>query len=229
MHNYTRAITELYHKHADNTIAEPMAKYMKNNFSFLGIKTPERKVLNKEFFKEYGLPDNSNFKTIIEELWAQPEREFHYLALVILEKFVKKAPKEQIDFYEHLAVRNSWWDSIDYIAPHHMGIHFKIYPELIESYVIRWAESENIWLKRCAILFQLKYKADTDLKLLYRIIDITKDTGEFFVNKAIGWILREYSKTDAEEIIRYVDKHPELSPLTKREAMKVIERKSKAK
>ncbi len=229
MHNYTKTITELYHKHADKTNAEPMAKYMKNNFDFLGIKTPERKVLNGEFFKQYSLPENDNFKTIIKELWELPEREFHYLALVILEKFVKKAPIDQIDFYEYLAVRNSWWDSIDYIAPHHMGMHFKIYPDIIETYVIRWAKSDNIWLKRCAILFQLKYKSDTDLKLLYRVIDITKDTGEFFVNKAIGWILREYSKTDPDEIIRYIDKHPELSPLTKREAMKVIERKSKAK
>jgi 3-methyladenine DNA glycosylase AlkD len=161
---------------------------------------------------------------VVELLWALPQREFQYLAMELIKKRIKYMDENFIRFLEELVIVKSWWDTIDFIAANLISVHFQKYPDLIIPVVSRWMDSGNIWLQRSCVLFQLKYKGKTDLKLLYKLIDRLNDSKEFFIQKAIGWILREYSKTNPDEVKEYVVNH-ELKPLSKREALKIINRK----
>lgn len=215
-------ITELeawLRRHADREKAEAMEAYMRNQFPFLGIKKPEREKLLKEFWKRYGLPKGEELLHAAERLWELPEREFHYAAMGLMEKYGKTAERSHIDRLERWVTPQSWWDTVDFIADHLIGGHFKRYPDLIPAYTGRWIESDNMWLRRTALLFQLKYKDKTDAARLFDFIDRTKDESEFFIRKAIGWALREYAKTDAAAVLRYAEA-TELSPLSRKEALK---------
>ncbi len=226
MQDYIKPLVKEFKKNANPENAEPMAKYMKNLFPYLGIKTPERREISKKFFKEYGLPKTSDFEEIIRDLWELPEREFQYFAVGMMIKFKDKVDKNIIDFYEYLITTKSWWDSVDGIASWLVGSLFQRFPEMIETYIPKWLKSENMWLQRTVILFQLNYKEKTDVMLLGKSIMIVANSKEFFIRKAIGWALREYSKTDAQAVINFVGNN-ELAPLSKREALKWLKNQGK--
>lgn len=222
---YTIDLEKWLRAHANAANAPSMEAYMKNHFPFLGIKNPERIAVTKQFTKEHGFPKGEEAVRVAQELWLLPEREFHYTALLMLIQIRKSVPTEHIDVLEHFVVTNSWWDSVDTIADHLIGVHLQRFPELIPAYVEKWLASNNMWLQRTAILFQLKYKKKTDVPLLYHCIRAMAHSKEFFIRKAIGWALREYSKTDAAAVQGFVGS-TELSPLSVREALKVIQRQS---
>jgi len=226
MHSYIKPLVNLFKANASSANAEPMAKYMKNLFRYLGIKTPKRKELFKIFIKEYGLPEISELKQITLDLWDLPEREFQYIAIGILRKFSKKWDENFIDLFEQLIVTKSWWDSVDGLASWMVGEHFKRFPYLRDKYIDRWMKSGNMWLQRTCLLFQLGYKDKTDEILMGRLIMQLNGSKEFFINKAIGWILREYSKTDAETVINFVENN-ELANLSRREALKCLKNQGK--
>ena len=129
--------------------------------------------------------------------------------------------QQDIVFFEWMAKHNAWWDTIDFIAPKLMGEYFKQFPDERKKWINKWLVSDNFWLQRCAILFQLKYKQETDLGLLADIIQKLSSSEEFFIRKAIGWVLREYAKTDPVWVRAFVANH-ELSNLSRREAMKYL-------
>lgn len=226
MHKYVKSLKDIFEKKTNPTNAEPMAKYMKNLFPYLGIKTPKRKELFKDFIKKYGLPKISDLKHITLDLWDMPEREFQYIAIGLLKKFTKKWDEDFIDLFEKLIITKSWWDSVDGLASWMVGEHFKRFPHLRDKYIDRWMKSGNMWLQRTCLLFQLSYKEKTDEMLMKNIILSLNGSKEFFINKAIGWILREYSKTDAQAVINFVE-HNELSNLSKREALKWLKNQGK--
>jgi 3-methyladenine DNA glycosylase AlkD len=221
---YLEQLEALLRSHANPTVAGPMQAYMKGHFPFLGIKTPERNMLTSSFIKEHGVPHGDELDSIVRALWAMPEREFHYTAMILLEKQRKKATKMQIELLEELICSKSWWDTVDLLAGHLVGNLFTLYPELISVYIKRWMESENMWLQRTAILFQLGYKQRTDSRLLFDCIRRVADSKEFFIRKASGWALREYSKTN-EAAVRQFVADTVLSPLSVREALKVVDKK----
>jgi len=180
----------------------------------------------KEYLNNHLLPERKELHKIVKELWKLDERELHYFAIELLIKCKKQWTVEDASILEYLLTKKSWWDTVDYLAPHVAGAWFKEFPEHIKLITERWNSSENIWLQRTSILFQLKYKEDTDLKLLSKYIKRISSPNEFFVQKAIGWILREYSKTDNAIVQQFADTE-KLMPLSKREALKVIERNKK--
>ncbi|MCD4729326.1 MAG: DNA alkylation repair protein [Bacteroidales bacterium] len=224
MHAYLIPISESFADNANEKIAFQMKKYMKGQFDYFGIKSPERKVLKKEFLDLYGLPEPDQLEDIVRECWQLPQREYQYFIMEILHRLAKKAKGKRIDLYEFLVKNKSWWDTVDFIASNLAGVHFQLYPELIKPHTEKWMDSGNMWLQRTAILFQLKYKKDTDLVLLTEYIQRLQGSKEFFINKAIGWVLREYSKTDPDWVIHFVQ-HNELAKLSKREALKWLGRK----
>ena len=125
--------------------------------------------------------------------------------------------------YEEMITSGAWWDYVDTIATHRIGELLRLYPAEMAAILRQWAESRDIWKRRSAILAQLNFKRDTDCKLLYDCIRPSLGATEFFLRKGIGWALREYAKTDAAEVLRYVRRHEaQLSSLTKREALKHI-------
>jgi 3-methyladenine DNA glycosylase AlkD len=164
--------------------------------------------------------------TILRELWALPEREFQYVATSLLGRFDKQIPAEFIETLEFLLVTKSWWDTVDTISTGVVGLHFKRFPEVREVYLTKWRRSENFWLRRTSILFQLNYKAETDFGLLCEIIRENLGSKEFFINKAIGWALRQHTRVDPAAVREFVAVTP-LHPLSAREALKWLEKREK--
>jgi 3-methyladenine DNA glycosylase AlkD len=222
--NYINKLRSAFEKKANPERAAQKTAYMRNLFPHFGLVAPEQHELLKSFLKEHGLPDKNDLPELIDLLWAQPEREFQHFGQELIAKYSKKVDKDFISIYEFMIVNKSWWDSIDMIASHLVGTHLKRFPELIPDYTEKWMASGNFWLQRTALLFQLKYKKDTDVDLMFDLIKRLAHEKEFFIRKAIGWVLREYSKTDPERVIQFVE-HNQLSHLSKTEALKVINRK----
>ncbi|MBC6138077.1 DNA alkylation repair protein [Listeria innocua] len=199
--------------------ANPMEAYMKNQFPFLGIRATERKKLVADFLKENGMPDD--LLRLVVELFAEEEREFQYAAIDLLSRYGKKQASEAIEIYEQLVTTKSWWDTVDGLAGTVVSNHFKLYPDLIPTYNEAWINGDNIWLARTAILFQLKYKEETNAELLFANCEKWLGSKEFFIQKAIGWALRQYAKVDSEAVRVFVNSHT-LAPLSRREALKHI-------
>ncbi|MFD2614134.1 DNA alkylation repair protein [Paenibacillus gansuensis] len=228
MHTYTQQIVRLYADHADPAQAEPMKSYMRGLFPFLGIRMPKRTELTRELLRNHGLPADEDLPAVVLELWQLPEREYQYAALALLTKTAAKAPRDRIALLEQLITSKPWWDTVDHLAGTLVGAYMNKYPDQIPTYTARWLDSGELWLQRSVLLFQLKYKGQTDTDLLFDAIRRTARDKDFFIRKAIGWALREYSKTDPEAVIRFT-KENELSPLSEKEALKWLERKTNTK
>jgi len=193
-----------------------MEKYMRYQFSFLGIKTPERRALFRGFLKSYqGDPLKD-----AEILYAYPHRECKYMAIDLLVKYEKTLTPEDLERILSLALKEPWWDTIDALASKVLGPMAQR-SSFVKEHLVELISQEDIWLKRIAILFQLSYKKDTDEALLAFVLSKGLHTGEFFVDKALGWALREYSKTNkvfVQEVLHTYD----VSSLTRREASKYL-------
>ncbi|MBC1474734.1 DNA alkylation repair protein [Listeria grandensis] len=225
MDNYAEQLIVFLKGKADLEEKQAMEQYMRNQFVFLGLRSSVRREVYREFFAEHGKVQDS--VGVARILYEQPEREFRYIALDILTKDVKKQPREVIDFYEQLVVADSWWDTVDLLASTLVGGHFEKYPELIPEYIAKWINGENIWLARTAILFQLKYKENTDAGLLFTNCEKWLDSKEFFIQKAIGWALRQYAKFNADAVLEFVEAY-DLAPLSRREALKHFKKKERS-
>jgi 3-methyladenine DNA glycosylase AlkD len=222
MHPYVASLKTLFEQNADPSQAAPMKKYMRDQFEYLGIKTPKNVALQKEFFEEHGFPKLSELELVLRDLWSLPQREFQYVAVGLLGRFNKELPAKFIKTIEYMLVTKSWWDTVDSIAGGTVGVHFRRFPDVRAKYLAKWRASDNFWLRRTAILFQLNYKKDTDFDLLCEIICENLDSREFFINKAIGWSLRQYARVDPKAVTKFVKSTP-LHPLSRREAMKHLE------
>lgn len=203
--------------------AEKIKNYMKQQYDCYGLRAPQMKEVFKTHIEENGLPNEKDLKVMIKALYEKKEREYQMFAISIVDKTIVNFKKEDLEILEYMIVNKSWWDTIDHIAINQVSKYFKKFPEQINSTIEKWIESENIWLIRTAILFQLKDKEQTNETLLYDIIEKTKHTKEFFINKAIGWVLREYAKTNKKSVLKFVNSR-ELSSLSKREALKHIKK-----
>ncbi len=219
--SFTSALREAYQEAKDPQYATQMSAYMRNLFPFFGIKSPIRKSIEANLIKTHKIELQDRTKEIILQLWNEPEREYQYTAMHIAEKYLKKEPlnKELLAFYEGLILKKSWWDSVDFIAPTLIGRHFLKDQKYIDVTIHKWISSKNIWLVRSAVIFQLKYKHETNADLLFAIILQVKDEREFFIQKAIGWALREYSKVNPMAIKSFIQSTT-LAPLSRREGMK---------
>ena len=220
MHPYLVPLKELFEQNANPAQARPMKKYMRDQFEYLGISTPARVALLKKFYTEYELPEMKDLDAILRDLWSLPQREFQYVAVGLLGRCDKQIPANFIKTIEYLIVTKSWWDTVDGIAGGTVGVHFKRFPDIREKYLIKWRVSDNFWLRRTTILFQLNYKQETDFDLLCDIIRENLGSKEFFINKAIGWALRQYARIDPKAVKKFVNATKDLHPLSKREALK---------
>ena len=218
---YIASLVSSFQKQRNEFNAVPMKAYMKGRFEFLGIKSPQRKALTRPFLESKMRPSASAIWEVIHALWNRQEREFQYFALDLLEKYKRHVREDWIENYEGLIVNKSWWDTVDALAANHVGHYFKVYPSMIPEITNRWMASKNLWLQRSCLLFQLKYKMDTDERLLQHCIENLSTSREFFIAKAIGWSLRQYAKFNPEWVVNFVDSH-ELQPLSKREALRLI-------
>lgn len=199
--------------------AVKMSAYMRDLFPFLGIASPERSLLTRAALRDLARPDARELAAAARNLWERPEREYQYAAVDLVTRYITGCDPGFIETLRWLITTKSWWDTVDALASNALGPLLRDHPELLPE-TDRWIERENIWLARAAILFQLKYRQETDAERLFRYCLLRAGEPEFFLRKAIGWALREYSKTDALAVRRFVNEHQgELSGLSQREAL----------
>jgi len=208
-----------FRENANEKNACEMSAYMRDMFPFLGIKKPDRAALQKDFLKA-AKKANSIDWAFVNECWTL-EREFQYLALDYLRVMQPLLTPDDIPRLRKLAVTKSWWDTVDFIDSLVGDIALR-FPE-VNTVIIEWSTDENIWLRRIAIDHQLQRKTKTDTALLEQVILNNLGQKEFFINKAIGWALREYSKVNRTWVSDFVNQHrSQLAPLSIREASKYL-------
>ncbi len=216
------ALEKALREHSNKENAVPMEHYMKNNFPFLGIKAEKRRAICKTVWLKHKTEVQQNFRTIVWKLFQLKEREFHQCGIDILVKESKnRFVLEDVDFIEQLILTNSWWDSVDVLAKYVFGGYLEQFPNATISCIEKFSNSEALWLNRSALLFQLNYKSKTNFELLRSECEKHKLSNEFFIQKAIGWALREYSKYNPSAVLEYVN-GTNLKPLSKREAIRNI-------
>jgi 3-methyladenine DNA glycosylase AlkD len=212
----------LYKTTANNEKSLAMSKYMKGLFVFYGISTPLRREIQKKWYVSTIKNSKIDVRSLILDLWNQEEREFHYAAIDLLirqpKKFIQAGDNKLMEF---LITKHSWWDSIDLIASHYVGDYYLQFPIEGARLIEKWRKSDNIWLNRSCLLFQLKYKKETDFELLSSLIEQFQEKKEFFIQKAIGWSLREYSKTNPLAVQTFIQK-VNLQGIAKREGSKYL-------
>ena len=199
--------------------AVTMKAYMKNKFEFLWVKTPARRKLTKAFFKRQ--TDSIIDWDFINEAWSNSYRELQYAALDYLESRKKLLTPSDLPRLKKLAQTKSWWDTIDFLD-RLVGSIIARFPETKEI-IVAWSCDEDIWLRRLAIDHQLLRKEKTDTKLLEKILVNNLVKTEFFINKAIGWALRDYSKTNPDWVRDFIEQHQaEMAALSIREGSKYL-------
>jgi len=210
---------------ADPAKAPAMQAYMKSAMPYHGVSAPALRDVCRRVFAEHDLSDPARWRRDALALWRQAryrEERYGAIALTSDRRAVPFQTLETLAMYEEMIVTGAWWDYVDDVATHRLGLLLRRYPSRMRRAMRAWSRSPDTWKRRSAILCQITFKADTDLELLYACIEPSLPSREFFLRKAIGWALRQYAWTDPREVIRYVRAHrAELSPLSRREALKV--------
>ncbi len=215
---YKQLLAEL-NRHADPARAAPMAAYMKNRFDFIGIAKPQVKCICKPLFQ--GAAKAAVDWDFVRQCWANPHRELQYCALEYLRAVQKNLTPQDIPHLQALITDKPWWDSADVLDRIVGGIALR-YPEA-NAVLLAWSQSDNIWLRRVAIDHQLLRKEQTDTALLEQILRNNLGQTEFFINKAIGWALRDYSKSNPQWVRRFIEQHrSRMAKLSVREASKYL-------
>ncbi len=212
---------------ADPDRAPQQQAYMKSQMPFLGVVVPQCRRIAAAAFRAHPLPDADSWEAAILGLWRQAAfREERYAAVELLNqpRCSRWIEPRRVPMIEELVVTGAWWDYVDAIAGRAMGTMLVGHPQPTKSLLRGWARSDNVWKRRTAILAQLRSKQATDRKLLTDVIEPSIDEQELFLRKGIGWALREFSKTDPEWVLEFVDAHGSLSVLSRREALKHVER-----
>ena len=207
-------------QHKNEEQAQKMSKYMLNKFEYIGIKTPERRKIFKNFFKEYKNEEKIDWE-FVNKCWENKYREFQYVAADYLKNKKDKLTIDDIPNLKQLILKKSWWDTIDNLDMTIGALALK--DSNVNKILLEWSLDENIWLRRIAIDHQLLRKEKTNTELLEKILKNNLGQAEFFINKAIGWALRDYSKTNPEWVKNFIEKNREnMAKLSIKEASKYL-------
>ncbi len=206
------------HRNAKN--APDIIRYFRNQFGSFGLKNGDRRKLTKQFIVATKQFSQKELVETIELLWSRSEREFQHTGMELIDHHRKKFDRSIKKVLQYMISHKSWWDTVDFIASHTVGHAFKT-NQLRQEDLYEWNESDDLWLIRTSILAQLKYKSYTDWALLQELIIPHLDHKDFFIRKAIGWALREYSKTEPNLVLDFVENHT-MSGLSQREALKIV-------
>lgn len=220
--NLIQALDLLFQQQRNSSQARKQEAYMRNQFLFLGISKPLRAQYEKEIFKSYPLTSNDELKTALHMLWQKSEREFHYAACTLAHYYKHMWDQALLKNFEYMIRHKSWWDTVDNIAVHLVGslVHKNLG---LLPIMDQWIQDENLWIRRSAIIFQLRWKEKTDEKRLFDYCILMMHEKDFFIRKAIGWVLREYSKTKPLSVAHFIGTyHTELSTLSIKEGSKYL-------
>ncbi|MCW6679705.1 DNA alkylation repair protein [Aerococcaceae bacterium NML160702] len=201
--------------------AKQMAAYMRNQFSYYGLQTPERRRIYQPLLKEARKMKMIDWQ-FLDQCWEDSHREFQYLVTDYLTALQKELTYEDIERHlKYYATTKQWWDTIDSLDRIIGNIAFV--DERVNDLMLAWSKDEDMWLRRIAIDHQLTRKNKTNKELLAQIIVNNLGSEEFFINKAIGWSLRDYSKINPDWVRNFVEQHRQrMAPLSIREASKYL-------
>lgn len=204
----------------DPALKAPMARYMRDQFAFAGLKTPERKRQSRELLKQSKRVTVPELVSGIETLYQRPEREYQYVAIDLLVANVKRFNFNDMQRLARLISEKAWWDSVDALRKG-FGDYIRVRPADKQAVFELFNGADDFWLRRVAITLQLMEKDQTDTRLLERAILPDIATPEFFIQKAIGWALRNYSKVDPQWVMQFIQAH-QLSKLAIHEGSKYL-------
>jgi len=217
------AVAEAFNSHRDPSRAEGMSAYMKNRFTFLGISSPQRRQLAQQALAGLPVPSYQDLADFARLCWDRPEREYQYAAIDQLRKATKRLPLDCLSELRWMIVTKAWWDSCDPLAGTVAGGIVRRFPQGT-SVMEEWIGDNNLWLRRAALLHQLKWKDACDQDRLFSFCDLTMGEKDFFIRKAIGWALRQHARVAPEEVSRFLlDNRSRLSGLSFREAAKHLD------
>ncbi|MFM1607439.1 DNA alkylation repair protein [Streptococcus mutans] len=215
-----KTLIQTFYDHADQERAHAMAAYMRDQFPFLGLSTPLRRQLEKDFVKESKASKAVDW-VFVKELWELPEREFQYAACDYLRAMQIFLTEADLPRLKQLVVTKSWWDTTDSLDRTIGKINFP--SSIVDATMLEWSSDDNFWLRRVAIDHQLLRKDKMKTNLLEKILINNLNQSEFFINKAIGWILRDYSKTNPDWVRTFIEKHKnQMANLSIKEASKYL-------
>ena len=200
--------------------SQQMAAYMKNLFPFAGVPAPTRAAMEKELLKASKKLPFADLFELVNVYYEKPEREYQYVAIDLATVNVKRLSLEEVLQFKPLVIEKAWWDSVDAWRKFFAlwgASHFEEMPRLFDAFF----GEKDFWHRRIAINLQLLYKDRTDTELLKKAIIYDKTTDEFFIQKAIGWSLRQHSKTNPQWVQELITTM-ELSPLAVREGSKYL-------
>jgi 3-methyladenine DNA glycosylase AlkD len=206
----------------DPAKAAGMRAYLKSELPCYGVYTPQMKRIWREVIPRHPLPSRAAYEATVFALWDQAtHREERYAALAVTEHKLYRPYQDPaaVPLYDHLVVTGAWWDLVDVVATRRIGRIRRSFPAELDPLMRRWADDSDLWRRRTAVICQVGGKADTDTSLLTDVLEPNLDRREFFLRKAVGWALRDYSWTDPDWVRAYVvGQHSRLSPLSLKEA-----------
>jgi len=216
-------LTELFEPFRNAKRAQSASAYMRDLFPFIGMKTEIRRSAQKNWIDSLKTLEDRKLRwLIIRALWEKEERDYQYAAIDLLNAWSKKHySEEDASELEWILNHKSWWDSVDAIASNYLGKWALLFPEKARETFEKWRYHESFWLQRSCLIYQLKYKDEVDCAYLENLIQQMNGNNEFFIQKAIGWSLRQLSKYKPEEVVQILSNNP-IKGLALREASKYL-------
>ncbi len=200
-----------------------MAAYMKTDQPFFGVKATPRHTVERDL-RRLPITTADDYQAVVDALWREPEREMQYLALDVAIHHKRFHTPDHLGFFEWLARDGAWWDLVDPIATKLVGAVWARHREVVSPTMDRWAHDDSLWVRRCAIIGQLKHKRDTDTDRLFRYCLANADHPDFFIRKAIGWALRQHADVDPAPVQAFLVEHwTRLSRLSQQEASRKLQ------
>ena len=218
------AVKQALEAAADSARAVPMAAYMRNQFAFYGIPAAVRRQAYKDDIKAFKRAPAIDYD-FLNLCFGDSHREMQYFVVDALAGVQRRLTPDDVRYIEPYLRHKQWWDTIDGLDKivGRIGLNDPAYRPAIEKTMRNWAQDDNFWMRRAAIDHQRGMKEQTDPELLAELIEMNLGSKEFFINKAIGWSLREYSKTDAKWVAHFLDTHrAEMAHLSVSEASKYL-------
>jgi len=225
MQPITKYIKSELERQSNASKAPRMQAYMKTVQPFYGVQSKLRKQIFRDAIRKYPIQSQKEWERVILELWNGTHREEMYQALEVAERYKKYHDESTWQLFEHLLRSATNWDTVDWLSSNLIGRLVEKYRHF-EKELWEWSDDDNYWVRRASLLAHLKHKEKINIKLLSQTILKFAHEKEFFIRKAIGWVLRQYSYTDPDWVIQFIENHEnKLSGLSKREALKAINRK----
>lgn len=221
MSRLVRFVRQRFELVADPKKAGPMAAYMKTDMPFYGIQKPDRVPVYRELKRQFAPESRAAYEKAVRELWELPHREEKYAAIQYAMSFPEYMTLASLPMYRRLIVEGAWWDFVDEVAIRIVGDVLFNQRRQTRPKMDRWIDDSNMWIRRSALISQVKHKWETDEDQLFDHCLRRSGEKEFFIRKAVGWALRDYAWTAPDRVRKFLVKHrDELSPLSFREAAK---------